>query len=650
MAHTSATPYIAVVTLTCKPVISVLVSGGIDGKLRISLDYCQSDSDNKDTLEFTSLDIVSSITSMIAIENSPLIAVGTSRGEFFCIHVGSKKSTTSSKTKISATVITKEKTPNKKISLLAYQSSTKKLAMGGLGESSLSIVCMEPNNMKIIGVIQISESNKMSALSWSNDDFRLIVGNENGLVTCYNVLGMTFEHSKVDCLWTKKMKEVVCQRGYAKNETGDMFLFDLRNGIYCIDHSILSGDCSSNDDEIKSKCLWKDDPTPTTVGFGSCIFATAGTIILGSQSGDVSIFNIAEKEEGTQIVSSGSYHACPVGSLCLSAGGTILSSGVDGTIFAHKLTKSALGSQMKTSMCSTSLQWDYLLPVEMDGFAMINSETNDCEGGGGDESIPELTSQLKLLRLSGMQEIRRNMSMGIEEMQTKGFLLNPNKIQNNKENDKLDIVFLQLERATMVEHTLKSSLSVTGVLVNIEVGDHWLSRNLFAKHHDFVIVGSQAILSLKESISSLVKQSDILNLQQGTLQKEISELKWNNRLFHLRVADASEECDDWNFLRVTSHLKKTMNGAVDSEEKFVATAVEKLTRMQGMHEAQLQKSKRDTVRYSNEIKQKERENNILHDQMKAVRANIIEREKIFHEITKVRAKKQGLEVLGMHIS
>ena len=338
-------PYCVVVTLSMKPPQEVWVKGGIEGELIITQHH-NADDDVKS--QQTTYAIDAPVTALIGIENSPLVVVGSLNGCVECIHISRDATSTCPNSLIVTSLMKIHASPHSVVTQICYQKSTKKLAFLTKSTSDnncqVSIACLEPNNMKVIG--QFSSANVIDTLLWDSNDFKLFAGHGSS-ISCYNVIGMTFQNdAEVECLWTRDAG-IACFREMRLNSAGNIIyaIDGKRRGFYTI---ALLNAADSNEklptmyyqgdiDCSASSCLLLDD--------------SAGEIIVGSVSGEISICQFSNKSEWEIIASL----SCAVTSVLVTSFG-FCSIGMDGSVMEHRRTP-VRNERLETSC----MQWDFLV-------------------------------------------------------------------------------------------------------------------------------------------------------------------------------------------------------------------------------------------------------------------------------------------------
>ena len=332
------TPHCTAISLSSKPPTNVLVTGGIDGDLSVTPYYITEDV----ALEETKVDLSSPITALISVDNSPLVVVGTYDGRLHCIHIGRKvDANDQSALNLHLAVLMNEQVSKEAVTNLSYQESTKKLAVVTSNGSNhqVSIACLEPNNMKVIGTFDASY--RVDSLVWGRDDFKLLVGYENS-ISCYDVIGMTFENETAsECLWTRSVPRF--QR-MVMNDAGNVIygIDGRRSGIFTV--SILNA-------QVEEKLTVMHYEGNADSSASCCLLLVGGRIVTGSVSGEVCMC-LSNDKHSWETVSS---HSCAATGLCSVESG-FLSVRMDGSVIEHRQN----GSVSRIAVPSSTL-WDYLV-------------------------------------------------------------------------------------------------------------------------------------------------------------------------------------------------------------------------------------------------------------------------------------------------
>lgn len=327
-------PHCTVVTLSSKPPSQVLVVGGIDGNLKI-LSYKLAAGVNVEESLHT-ISIGSPVTSLATVDNSPLVIVGGYDGSVQCIHIMKDKEA------LNTTVLMNVKVSSQAVTKLCYQESTRKLAIATTYDTGdqVTIVCLEPNNMKVIGRF---ETSSIYALTWGRDDFKLLLALD-GSISCYNTIGMTFDnYVDAELLWNRQL-EIPQIRQMTMNDAGSvLYAVDgKRDGFYII--SLMN----TGDPQDELTAVYSGNAECSASYSLLCL--DRGNIVVGSVSGEVSTCEIGDENKWKSV----SALSCAVTSLCAVGNGFVLG-GMDGSLLECNIKE----GDMSTS--TSSSRWDYLV-------------------------------------------------------------------------------------------------------------------------------------------------------------------------------------------------------------------------------------------------------------------------------------------------
>jgi hypothetical protein len=333
-------PHCGAVVLSVKPSTTVIVTGGISGELIIN---------SHDSRPLTIHAIGSPITALVAIDNSPLIVAGTLDGCVLCVHLGKQRGP-DDHDKLISTVLMKQQVSCQAVTNICYQRSTKKLAFATSSEATncqVTVACMEPNNMKVIGTFQAPGG--IDTLAWGRDDFKLFVGHDTS-ISCFNVIGMTFkDNAEAERLWTKSTGQNRLRTMTVNSDGTLMYTIDGRKkGIY----SIALPNDGESDDALRTMYYEGEND----VSAASCFLLDVDQIIVGSISGEISACQLGNKGNWKMIYS----HTCAVTSIVSTKNG-FCSVGMDGSLKEHQTEETGKECNCKETTTPSSSQWDYLV-------------------------------------------------------------------------------------------------------------------------------------------------------------------------------------------------------------------------------------------------------------------------------------------------
>jgi hypothetical protein len=234
------------------------------------------------------------------------------------------------------------KVSSQAVTKLCYQESTRKLAIATTYDTGdqVTIVCLEPNNMKVIGRF---ETSSIYALTWGRDDFKLLLALD-GSISCYNTIGMTFDnYVDAELLWNRQL-EIPQIRQMTMNDAGSvLYAVDgKRDGFYII--SLMN----TGDPQDELTAVYSGNAECSASYSLLCL--DRGNIVVGSVSGEVSTCEIGDENKWKSV----SALSCAVTSLCAVGNGFVLG-GMDGSLLECNIKE----GDMSTS--TSSSRWDYLV-------------------------------------------------------------------------------------------------------------------------------------------------------------------------------------------------------------------------------------------------------------------------------------------------
>ena len=195
---------LASIVLTGKAMISLILSGGIDGTIKGWKDPNIADLKNMDT-SLATLQIGSPITSMETLIGYPVVAVGSADGNLRFVHVGKKKNRTpsiGSTIEVELVELKSETISDSPITLLSFNRQTKKLVAGCFESGQAFVLCTEPSNLHVIGVVETPGSKPLVSLTWcSHTNTNLYVGCKDGSISCFDTIPMCFTPDPVKSMW-----------------------------------------------------------------------------------------------------------------------------------------------------------------------------------------------------------------------------------------------------------------------------------------------------------------------------------------------------------------------------------------------------------------------------------------------------------------
>ena len=531
-SSTAFSPYCVPVTLSSKPATNVLVIGGISGELSIS-----PPSGGETKLRTINHTLNSPITALIAIDDSPLVVAGTYDGCIHCIYIN-RIIDSDVEEALSVVTLLQLHVSSKEITQICYQPSTKKLAfVTSINDNcQLTVACLEPNNMKVIGAFNAPLG--VSSLAWGHDEYQLFVAHDNS-ISCHNVIEMTFEDDGgAECLWTKTCTGITNFHQMIIDDTGHMVyaINRMRRGVYSI--GLVSSEDSKDELSIMH---YGDDVISSSAS--SCLLIDDEHIIVGSISGEISMCQASAKDSWKTLVDK---HSCAVTSLFFDNDG-FMSVGLDGCRLAHNK------QGRERSIVPSSTNWDYLVSDEI--YLQYIFSCNI-------KSSPFFNTQLQLnldsATITDVSDYNANHGVLYREeyicpMEETNY--DESKIQLLHTNDIIaiktymfsnDILYLYPLNADLVashpdtgaKHRLQSLFDVQNLQVHLqnEFKQGWTGDKIFVE----TVMGELGLISLNESDAFIVVDSNVISTKRREIagfRKEIFELSvclfWLDSYFYV---------------------------------------------------------------------------------------------------------------------
>eukprot|EP00956_Cyclotella_meneghiniana_P028337 scaffold65412_cov83-Cyclotella_meneghiniana.AAC.2 len=605
----SIIPYCASVSLSTKPQTDVFVTGGINGIAVVKSVEAQ--------LKQADHAVGSPITAIIAIDNSPLIVAGTYDGYICCIHVGRTVDADNQHT-LSTTLLRKEKVSCRPVTTVCYQATTKKLAIvttDSEDKSQVTIVCMEPNNIKIIGNFAPTS---VDTLTWSKQDHKLLVSH-NGSLSCFDIIQMTFENdANSECLWTRDTGLFHLRQMIPNNDGTMIYAIDgRRRGFYTI---ALLNAADSNDQ--LSSMHYKGNKESLLSASSCLLLDNAGDqLIIGTVSGETIILQLSNKDIWDIICT----HSSAVTSICKTSNGFMTSS-MDGTVTEHRKND---GHEQRTPATS-SAQWDYLVELQRqhgneNTDSSINNDQNLLLYRRNESCVRPDKGSAEVIEVNVDQiiEIKKN---GLSNEQKDKVLLYSQSL-NDIRDIKSQLCSDYNNGATLSDH----------IYVLTELGEAGLYES--KENDEYIVIDSREFSSKKDVIVDL--KNEIIKLEDiaRNLSSNTKLLEWTQRLLQLQVHDALEESKDWQQLRVNNHLRQIVNGTAVSEDTALTNSLDQMSIVENIHKSQLDTYQQASLRLMEQLKSIEEENQLLKRQTEEANEKISQRKKEYSSVSEVKSKE-----------
>lgn len=339
------------VILSGKGSVTLFVSGGFDGQIRVYQDSSVSNtSQHVIRSAITSLDVGSPVTSLATLRGNPVCAVGSSDGFLRFVHLGKSKDhkETFGDGSVNLIVLKSEILTDAPITSLQFAPQTKKLVAACYQSGQAFIICAEPTNLHVLGIVQTIDKAPICSTSWSyQTDFHLFIGSKNGSLACYDTSSMCFSPEPLKPIWGVNAG-IQCVKGILVIEEDDRLIANIA-------HVDINGfDSFRLEKENDTMVLQNEqrfEPFSKIVSFMS---ADGGLLLVASMSGEFAIFQ-CRNNGSIALKRMIALHSCPVLSVTLSSDHSrIYSTSIDGAICV-----SSIGAPQ--TFTPSAYEYDYLV-------------------------------------------------------------------------------------------------------------------------------------------------------------------------------------------------------------------------------------------------------------------------------------------------
>ena len=340
--------------------MTLLLTGGCDGKVRVMKDSPLATNEIcclQSTL--ACIDIGSPVTSLAALKGYPVCAVGSADGVVRFIHVGKNKDRNEAEIPgnipIDIIVLKSEVLSFTPITSLDFASKTKKLVAGCFESGKAFVLCTEPTNLHVLGVVETPDKSPLCSTCWcTQNSSHLIIASQSGSISCFDTISMCFSPDPLRPIWEISLDDISHIRGVAILEHDE-------DKIAYVVHPDIKGFHSF---EIKSEKAEVDKKNSHIFSANqcSCIFMEDPFLMVGSKGGEIFIFQF-KNDKTLQQITTMKAHAGPVLAMTMSADQSRLySSSIDGTlkVFSVSTPKDILQS---------AYEYDYLVRIAFDIFS-----------------------------------------------------------------------------------------------------------------------------------------------------------------------------------------------------------------------------------------------------------------------------------------
>jgi hypothetical protein len=347
---------LATLVLTGKASVTLLLSGGCDGKLKVQRDTSSLTNNRPYTLQSTlaCLDLGSSITCIETLDGFPVCAVGTSDGCVRFIHIGRTKNNKdfnniNGNLHIDMIVLRSEVLSSTSISTLACATKTKKLVACCHDSVQAFVLCTEPSNLHVLGVVESIDKSPLCYASWCKENQNnLMIGSERGEITCFDISTMCFSPEPIKPLWNCSLDMTIPVRKMA-------IIDHIQNKMTLIAHGdtkdFVTFEMIPHFNEKPKFCKKKSHQSLSK--FCCCLKVINELLMVGSICGEITVYAF----EGTRIteLAKTKVHCKPILDFTLSQDKShVHSSSLDGSVYTLFIKK-------PESIASSAFEYDYLV-------------------------------------------------------------------------------------------------------------------------------------------------------------------------------------------------------------------------------------------------------------------------------------------------
>jgi hypothetical protein len=348
---------LAPLVMTGKASVTLLLLGGSDGKVKVMKDIYQSKESCSLQSTIACLDIGSPITAIETFQGYPICAVGSADGCLNFVYISRRKEgannvngANSSTIAVDMIVLKSEILSSTPITSLAFSTKMKKVIAGCYMSGQAFVICAEPTNLHVMGVVETTDKSPLCVSCWSTQyPAHILTGSQSGKICCFDTTTMCFSPDPLVPLWE-------CSLGLPVQVQG-MAMFDGKNGSTTVhvSHPGVKGfetyDVTFQSNQAKAKKYFTQDCFPKHC---CCLIKMNRMLIAGSVSGDVAMYESDHANRlKLRIKKSVHFGSCLAATLS-SDKSRLYSSSVDGTLFAHSIGDSG-------PILQSAYEYDYLV-------------------------------------------------------------------------------------------------------------------------------------------------------------------------------------------------------------------------------------------------------------------------------------------------
>lgn len=362
--HTGIISSLASVVMTGKASVTLLISGGCDGKIKALKDSSSLHVSNNLHSTLACLDIGSPITVIESLQGYPVCAVGSADGCLRFIYFGRSKesidniesnSFSNNAFPVDLIELKSEALAFTPITSLQFSSKTKKLVAGCYESAQAFIVCAEPTNLHVLGIVETADKTQIVATSWcSQDPSRLLIGSLSGKISCFDTTMLCFSPDPLAPLWQCSLgisdSIEVMSLTARSNERIVVFVSPADfKGVKVCEITVENNVAIIEQTIVISGCFEKP-----------CCFLSVDKdmLLTGSACGEIAIFHHYDGQYSNEPFYRKKLHIKPILDIVFSSDkARIYSTSMDGTIYAHTVTSPG-------PILHSAYEYDYLVRID----------------------------------------------------------------------------------------------------------------------------------------------------------------------------------------------------------------------------------------------------------------------------------------------
>ncbi len=354
--HSCIISCLAPLVMTGKASVTLLLSGGSDGKIKVMKETYQSKGICSLQSTIACLDIKSPITAIETFQGYPVFAVGSADGCINFVYIARRKEGVNtlngaynSTIAVDLIVLKSELLSSTPITSLTFSTKMKKVIAGCYMSGQAFVICAEPTNLHVLGVVETIDKSPLCASCWcSQKPSHILIGSQCGNICCFDTATMCFSPDPLVPLWQ-------CSLGLPVPVQG-MAMFDGSGSTTVhVSHPGVKGfetfDVTFRNKETKAEKMFTNDFFPKHCCY---LIKINRMLIAGSVSGDIAMYE-SDNVNRLKLRFKKNVHFGPCLAATLSSDKSRLySSSVDGTLFTHTTGDSG-------PILQSAYEYDYLV-------------------------------------------------------------------------------------------------------------------------------------------------------------------------------------------------------------------------------------------------------------------------------------------------